>query len=74
MGFPKEQLEFWKRAEKKIGFRRESTLFVDDTLAVLRTAKQFGIGYIVYKAKGNSTVPPGHNRDFATVMNFSELM
>ncbi len=74
MGFPKEKPEFWKRAEKKLGFHRENTLFVDDTLAVLRTAKQYGIRYIVYKAKGNSKVPPGHSPDFATVMDFNELM
>ncbi len=74
MGFPKESLEFWKRAEKKLGFQRENTLFVDDTLAVLRTAKQYGIRYIVYKAKGNSKIPPGHSPDFATVLDFNELM
>jgi len=74
IGFPKEKLEFWKRAEKKIGFRRENTLFVDDTLAVLWTAERYGIRYIVYKAKGNSKVPPGNSRDFATVMDFNELM
>lgn len=74
MGFPKENPEFWKRAENKLGFHRENTLFVDDTLAVLRTARQYGIRYIVYKAKGNSKVPPGHSQDFATVMDFNELM
>lgn len=74
MGIPKEKPEFWKQAEKKLGFHRENTLFVDDTLAVLRTARQYGIRYIVYKAKGNSKVPPGHSPDFATVMDFNELM
>jgi putative hydrolase of the HAD superfamily len=74
IGFPKEKPEFWTRAEKHLGFRRENTLFVDDTVAVLKTAKQYGVRYIVYKAKGNSKVPPGHSQDFATVMDFSELM
>jgi putative hydrolase of the HAD superfamily len=74
MGFPKEDLEFWLRAETKLGFHSESTLFVDDTLAVLRTAKQYGIRYLVYKAKGNSKVKPGQSDDFATVMDFNELM
>ena len=74
MGFPKENPEFWKQAENKLGFHRENTLFVDDTLAVLRTAKQYGIRYIVYKGKGNSKVPPGHSPDFATVVDFNELM
>jgi 5'-nucleotidase len=74
MGFPKEKLEFWRRAEKKLGFRKEHTLFVDDTLAVLRTAKEYGVGYIVYKARGNSKVAPGHSPDFTTVTDFDELL
>ncbi len=74
MGFPKEHQEFWHRAEKKLAFRREGTLFVDDTLAVLRSARTYGIGYLVYKAKGNSKVAPGTNREFATVMDFNDLM
>jgi HAD superfamily hydrolase (TIGR01509 family) len=74
MGSPKEKQEFWRRAEKKVGFRRENTLFVDDTLAVLRSARAFGIGYLVYKAKGSSKVAPGTSDEFATVMNFNELL
>jgi len=74
MGFPKEKLEFWSRAEKKLGFRKEQTLFVDDTLAVLRTAKEYGIRYIVYKARGNSRIAPVHNPDFTTVLDFNELL
>ena len=73
MGHPKEKLAFWERAEKELGFQRERVLFVDDTLAVLRTAKRYGIGHLVYKAKGNSKVPPGANREFATIMDFDEL-
>jgi putative hydrolase of the HAD superfamily len=74
MGFPKEKPGFWERAEKKLGFHRENTLFVDDTLAVLRTAKRYGIRHLVYKAKGNSKVPPGTNREFATILDFHELV
>jgi len=74
MGYPKENVAFWERAERKLGFRRESTLFVDDTLAVLRTAKRYGVRYLVYKAKGNSKVPPGTNREFATIIDFNELL
>jgi putative hydrolase of the HAD superfamily len=74
MGHPKEKLEFWALAERKLGFRKERTLFVDDTLAVLRTAKRYGIRHLVYKAKGNSRVPPGANREFSTIMDFNELL
>jgi 5'-nucleotidase len=74
MGFPKENLAFWRQAEKKLGFHKEKTLFVDDTLAVLRTAQEYGIGYIVYKARGNSRMPPLHSPDFTTVLDFNELL
>jgi 5'-nucleotidase len=74
MGFPKEKLEFWRQAEKKLGFHKGKTLFVDDTLAVLRTAQEYGIGYIVYKARGNSKMAPLHSPDFTTVMDFNELL
>ncbi len=73
MGFPKEHREFWDRAERRLGFRKEATLFVDDTLAVLRSAKTYGIGYLVYKARGNSKVPPGTSDEFPTIMDFNEL-
>lgn len=74
MGYPKEKIEFWLQAGKKIGFHKEKTLFVDDTLAVLRTAQEYGIGYIIYKARGNSRLSPMHSPDFTTVLDFSELL
>jgi putative hydrolase of the HAD superfamily len=74
MGFPKEKIAFWHRAEEKLNFRKNSTLFVDDTLAVLRTARQYGIDYLAYKAMANSKIKPVHSPDFATVMDFNELM
>lgn len=74
MGFPKEKPEFWRLAEKKLGFHKENAIFVDDTLAVLKTAKKFGIKYLIFKAKANSKVKPVHNDEFATIMDFSELM
>jgi 5'-nucleotidase len=74
IGYPKEKVGFWQQAEQQIGFNRERTLFVDDTLAVLKTAKAFGIKYIVYKALGNSRVQPGLTSEFPSIMDFKELM
>ncbi len=74
IGFPKEIVEFWKQAETVLGFTPGNTLFVDDTLAVLRTAREYGIKYVVYKARGNSKSEPGYAPDFTTVMDFGELM
>ncbi len=73
-GHPKEKPEFWDHAGKRIGFRKEHTLFVDDTPAVLRTAKRWGVRYLVYKARGNSKAAAGTNREFPTIMDFDELL
>ncbi|MDA8099827.1 MAG: HAD-IA family hydrolase [Nitrospiraceae bacterium] len=74
MGYPKEHQEFWRRAEKRLQFRREHTLFVDDTAAVLASARRYGIRYLVFKAKGNSKMPLKKNDDFATIVDFNELI
>ncbi len=53
-GYPKESVKFWEIAEKRLGFDKDSTLFVDDTEEILKTAKKYGIKYILYKARSNS--------------------
>jgi HAD superfamily hydrolase (TIGR01509 family) len=74
MGIPKEYLEFWERAQKRIGFKKEKTLFIDDTIDVLRTALRFGIKYLIHKAKANSKVEPVPSSEFISINDFSELL
>lgn len=45
-GAPKESAEFWRRAQAGVGFDPARSLFVDDSLAVLRAARAHGIGQI----------------------------
>jgi len=74
IGYPKEMLEFWHKAEKKLGFEKDKSLFVDDTEEVLRTAKDYGIKYIIHKAKASSKAKPKQSKDFTHIFDFSELM
>jgi putative hydrolase of the HAD superfamily len=73
-GAPKEDLEFWSVAEKRLGFDKQQTLFIDDTEEILRTAKQYGIQYILYKARANSKVQPNSSDEFMHILDFDELM
>lgn len=73
LGYPKEEMRFWQKAQERIGFDKEKTLFIDDTEEVLKTAHRFGIKYIVYKARGSSKKKPLQSRDFLTIKDFSEL-
>jgi len=74
MGTPKEDIQFWIQLEHTLRFDRNNSLFVDDTLAVLRTAKAFGIRYVVYKAVANSQKGLVHSDEFSSIADFRELM
>jgi HAD superfamily hydrolase (TIGR01509 family) len=74
IGYPKETIKFWKKLEEKLGFEKGKTLFIDDTLAVLRTARHFGIKYILYKAYASSKAKRGRSEEFSTIDDFRELM
>jgi putative hydrolase of the HAD superfamily len=74
IGYPKEMIEFWEKAERRLGFDKEKTLLIDDTEDVLRTAKKYGIKYILLKTAANSRVEPKKSKEFLTISNFRELI
>jgi HAD superfamily hydrolase (TIGR01509 family) len=73
-GYPKESIGFWEEAEKRLGFDKYMTLFIDDTEEILTTAKKYGIRYIIYKARANSKVKPGRSSNFLYITDFNELI
>jgi len=74
IGHPKEDLEFWEKASGLLGFDKDKSLFIDDTKAVLRTAKAFGIRYILYKAYASSRAAKGTSKEFMLLHDFRELL
>jgi len=74
IGYPKEMLEFWEKAAKQLGFEKEKTLFIDDTKAVLKTARQFGIRHILYKSYASSRAKKGSSGEFQELEDFRDLM
>lgn len=74
MGAPKEDPAFWRRAQKELGFDKEKALFIDDTEEILKTAKKFGIRYILYKTRANSKIASKESAEFPTVHDFKELL
>jgi len=73
-GYPKESLKFWEEAEKRLRFDKDRTLFIDDTEEILKTAKKYGIKYILYKARANSKVKPKKSNEFLHIVDFNELL
>jgi FMN phosphatase YigB (HAD superfamily) len=74
IGYPKEMIQFWEKVQKRLGFEKEKTLFIDDTPAVLRTAGKFGIKYLLYKSPASSRSPRGRSQEFPVLADFRELM
>lgn len=46
-GFPKEEQQYWTLLQNKYQFNPKTTLFVDDSVRILKSAQQFGIGYLL---------------------------
>ena len=74
IGYPKEMIEFWQKAEKLLKFDREKTLFIDDTAEILKTAREFGIRYLILKTRANSKKADKPANDFPALKDFKELL
>ncbi|MBI5635316.1 MAG: GMP/IMP nucleotidase [Nitrospirae bacterium] len=74
MGYAKEEIGFWEKVQERLQFDKEKTLFIDDTEAVLKAAKRFGIKYILYKAYASSKSEKGHSPHFPAIHDFRDLM
>ena len=74
IGYPKEDLRFWSQLGTEEPFRKETTLFIDDSLSILRTAREFGIGHLVAMRKPDSRSPAREIGEFTAIDDFSEIM
>jgi len=62
-GVPKESPEFWQRLARGRGVAPGSTLFVDDSIAVLAAARAAGVRWIYQVLQPDSTLPPHQETD-----------
>ncbi len=73
-GLPKEEPAFWDRLQAETGFDAARTLLVDDSLAVLESARQWGMGYLLAVARPDSRAPRREIAGFAAIDGFAEIM
>lgn len=73
-GAPKESAQFWPRLAEVEKFDRGRTLFVDDSLAVLKAARAYGIAWVYAIAWPDSTKARLSVDGFPTVDAVRELM
>lgn len=73
-GFPKESPQFWDALQNDIAFNPARSLFIDDTLPILRSARTFGIGHLLAVSAPNSEKGPKDTEEFAAVLDYRELI
>lgn len=73
-GFPKESPHFWDALQADIAFDPARSLFIDDTLPILRSAHSFGIGHLLAVSEPNSQKGPKDTEEFAAVKDYRELI
>jgi len=73
-GYAKESQNFWSALQEEVGFDRDTTLFVDDSLPVLRSAKEYGIGMLVSVTQPDTTEPERPTTEFRSVQRVADLL
>jgi len=74
IGCAKEQSDFWSKLEKHLGFDKDRTMLADDTAKVLRSAKQYGLGFLIFVARPSSRIPVQFSPEYPSITYFNELI
>ncbi|MRI35110.1 GMP/IMP nucleotidase [Endozoicomonas sp. OPT23] len=73
-GYPKELQAFWYELEAAIGLNKERALFIDDSLPVLDSAKEYGIKHLLTIQYPDSKKGAKDIGDYESVEDFQHLI
>ncbi len=73
-GMAKEQAGFWAALQEKEPFQPASTLLVDDSLPVLRAARDYGMGWLLAVYRPDSTEARRDVGEFDAIETFADIM
>ena len=73
-GFAKESPAFWDALQADIGFEPSRSLFIDDTLPILRSARDFGIAHLLAVKQPDSKKGPKDTEEFSALGDYRELL
>lgn len=72
-GHAKEAAAFWHALQQEAPFQPTTTLFIDDSEAVLHSARNFGIAHLLTIAQPDSQLPTRRNLHYPALGDFAEL-
>ena len=74
LGLPKEDPAFWDRLQGVEPFDPAATLFVDDSLSVLRSARGYGLRWLLAVLQPDTRAPLREVDEFPAIRDFSQIM
>ncbi|WP_419603086.1 GMP/IMP nucleotidase [Thiolapillus sp.] len=74
IGLQKENPAFWERLQQVVHFSPERSLFIDDSLPVLRSARDFGIGNLLCMLQPDARQPAREISEFPALQHFEPLL
>lgn len=73
-GVAKEDQGFWQQLEQAINLNKQTSIFFDDSISVLNSAKQFGIGTVVAISKPSSKISTQSVTGFMNIETFKHTL
>lgn len=74
LGLPKEHPDFWQKLGEVEAYSPAHSLFIDDNLYVLRSAKAAGVKYLLAIHQPDSQQPPKDTQEFMAVECYTQLL
>ena len=73
-GVTKESQLLWQRLQQKQPFELANTLFVDDSLPVLASARKYGFQHLLAIENPDSQQPHNHIEDYTSISDYGVLL
>ncbi|WP_068827493.1 GMP/IMP nucleotidase [Pseudomonas sp. BMS12] len=72
-GFPKEDQQFWFALQQDCPFEPARSLFIDDSLPILRSARRYGVAHLLAVRQPDSRGQAKDTEEFAAVEDYRQL-
>jgi putative hydrolase of the HAD superfamily len=73
-GAAKQEQSFWTNLSTELNLNKERTIFFDDSLDVLESARMFGIKHLVAISKPSSKIQSKNVNGFVNIENFNNVL
>jgi HAD superfamily hydrolase (TIGR01509 family) len=74
LGYAKEDQPFWHALQEAEGFDNETSLFIDDNVTVLQSARKYGIGKLLNITRPDTRHPSREHDEFHGIEGVAELI